>query len=145
MPSSSKNQQHGKYSGGSTSGYGAGAGSGASSSFGAGRTRDSQSYGIGKSSSIKDSTGVGGTGQRKSIYDRADNVTSGVRTTGGYTPNSSAGMNNSRTMNGSSALGMGSSGYNKPPVSSYDPSMLSQTVKQKSKEHPLAKTTDFSD
>jgi hypothetical protein len=53
LPSSSKNQQHGKYGGSSSTGYGVGQGASASSSFGAsstkiGRSRDSASYGTSK-------------------------------------------------------------------------------------------------
>ena len=132
IPSSStKNQQHGKYTGSSSTGYGAGQGSAAASSLGPSgskaRTREPPTYGTSKQTAVRDSSGAGGSGQRKSIYDRVP-----AGSSGGYTPTSSSGLNNGRTMNGSSALG--SSSYNQGSGSyPQTSSMLSQSLKQKSK------------
>ena len=134
IPSSStKNQQHGKYTGTSATGYGAGQGSTAASSLGPSgskaRTREPPTYGTSKQTAIGDSSGAGGSGQRKSIYDRGSS--------GGYTPSSSTGLNNGRTLNGSSALG--SSSYNQGSGSyAQTSSMLSQSLKQKSKLPDMA-------
>lgn len=140
MPSSSKNQQHGKYTSGSSAGYGVG-GSAASSSLGSkgARTRDT-SYGTGKQTSIKDSSGAGSSGQRKSIYDRAPvtSVSKPVGGAGGYQASSSVGLGGSRTMNGSSALGAGTSGYSDTHGSGYTAtsSMLQSSLRHKSKNRP---------
>ena len=139
LTGASKNQTHGKYGGSSGTGYGAGQGAAASSSFGAsstkiGRSRDSASYGTSNNTSIKNSSAAGSSGLRKDAYDRARSGAKGTVTTGGYTPNSSTGLNQ-RTANGSSSLG-NQGGYN-PITGGYaqSSSILSQSLKHKCKAH----------